>query len=200
MKKLTKRWFDQAVQEHGSMLPVFVRGPVPMSRDRYVQVCRRIDPSLRGVDGRLIAAGWCKFSPLVWASEVLPGFLGFWNDTQIRPNIVGSYYNADVETAYVVWRHGWWPKRAHPREWDLAVVACRHGKGLRVNWRRYFMIKSLPLDAQPHMHGRNIRDIRGLSKMDPQVLLHAIRSGLIDQGRIDWNDIRGSEVSYVMER
>jgi hypothetical protein len=200
MKKLVRRWFDQAVQEHGSLLPVTVMDPKPMSRDKYVQVCRRMNPELRDVDNRLIELGLCKFSPFVWTSEIFPKFLLFWNETQIRPNTIGSYYNAHPVTAWAVWRHGWWPKKSHPREWDLATVICRHGNGLHVNWRRYFLIKGMLPDVQPYMNGKSIRDIRRLSKIDPQVLSYVVKLGLINQGRVDWEMIRNSEVSFIMDR
>lgn len=76
----------------------------PVTKPMYVGMCRRIDPRLRGVDGRLIAAGYNKIRPTEWVDKIW-GFLNFWDNYVPRPHIVGSYYNPSPKDAFWAWRH-----------------------------------------------------------------------------------------------
>jgi hypothetical protein len=74
------------------------------SAAQYVGVCRRIDPLLHEVDGRLIAVGWNHVRPREWVEHGLARFIGYWEAVAERPDRVGSPYNQPPELVMDAWR------------------------------------------------------------------------------------------------
>lgn len=115
----------------------------------YVAACRRLDPTVRSLDRRLIAAGWNRVPPREWVRgerrdggepRRLAGFVAWWGATQGRPERVGSSRNSLPEIAFAIWaapsvRHA---ARSVPAEhWRVLVTyqddgTCRPSpRGLR---------------------------------------------------------------------
>lgn len=77
------------------------------SAAEYVGACRRLARGPLGdclpapiegegrVDGRLVAAGWNRYSPTAWVGGELARFLGAWDEAAPRAETVGSPYNPD---------------------------------------------------------------------------------------------------------
>lgn len=126
-----------------------------VSAAKYVGVCRRLqaagraDPSLGPlagegrVDGRLVAAGWNRFSPTDWVRQGengepsrLASFLAYWDRAVARPRVVGSSCNTlDTRWAFEVWRAG-------VPAWIAGALGGRLRNGRRVS-------QSLPLWRTP---------------------------------------------------
>lgn len=99
------------------------REPLPPIEDEkmYVLVCRRLARKRGGVtvgamripiegdnriDGRLVAAGFKKYSPTQWVkSDLLGSFVMWWNKSQENPYLVGSEQNAKPVDAFKFWNY-----------------------------------------------------------------------------------------------
>jgi hypothetical protein len=103
----------------------FLRPKHIKSAGEYVEVCRGIARKYRPsgavlegegrIDGRLVAAGFNRVPPREWilgdnwgkgSPRRLADFVAFWYETQGRPEVVGSSYNAEPEAVFVVWASG----------------------------------------------------------------------------------------------
>lgn len=87
--------------------------PMRMNWLKYGRLVRRLlwersEFDTAGLDLRLLSAGVDHVRPTEWidphSSRSLYSFLDFWHATQPRPDIVGSYYNADPDHAVLMWR------------------------------------------------------------------------------------------------
>jgi|WetSurMetagenome_2_1015567.scaffolds.fasta_scaffold00474_2 hypothetical protein len=79
------------------------RAPRISSAGLYVGICRRMDATVRDLDGRIVAAGWNHYSPREWLGRI-GEFADYWNATQERASAVGSPYNAEPEIVFALWR------------------------------------------------------------------------------------------------
>jgi hypothetical protein len=132
-------------------VPVNEQAPRIPSAGLYVGICRRLSrravfyqvnqSAVEGetrIDGRLVACGWNYYSPSDWMGVMseerspLESFVDYWRKTQPRPDVVGSYYNADPLTVFHLWRAG-----VPVRDTSRMGVWAEHALagGTRVVWR-----------------------------------------------------------------
>lgn len=82
-----------------------VRGP-----GEYVAVVHRLADrrgiDMAGIDGRLIAVGYCHVAPTVWLDGAMGRWLAYWARAAKRPDVVGSSYNPAPEHVYRAMRAG----------------------------------------------------------------------------------------------
>jgi len=206
-------WTPAQYRDRASRPPRPVRTP-----GEYVAVVRdlaaRRGIDLAGVDGRLIAPGYCHISPSAllglhlvpgppagdrpstWADSIptapieapLTGWLRYWAASQERPTIVGSSYNDVPEHTWACWRVG--VRAGLLREYPgLAEVIVGWGDRLPAPRRVEAAIRvarSLGRDRAWSARGLGLRDLRGLARIRPACLRWVGMLRAVFPGPIDW--------------
>jgi len=185
------------------------------SAAHYVAVCRRLShrlpseglPRLEGegrVDGRLVATAWNHVPPREWIlgdrrdgrePTRLVDFLSWWEQTQGRPEIVGSSYNGDPDLAFRLWTRARWAAEQIPAaHWHL--LFCRDGRINRVAVRHAAAIgRALRRSSMTQeISGRcSLVVLRRLGQLCPELQRVALRTVpercMIRIRHLDWEGV-----------